>query len=107
MARRRNANISNVVQKNLEISKSLQVNWISLVLFGIISLIYVPAAILDPSWLQNVIAAFFAINVWFAIRNIRELKLLRKNLINDPEKYVTRSVRQPLLYRAVFWYLPK
>ncbi len=107
MARDRKTNISNVVQKNYEISKSLQVNWISAVLFGIFSLINVPFAILNPSLLQGVIAVLITANLWISIRNILELRLLRRNLIDDPEKHMTRSVRQPLLYRAVFWYLPK
>ena len=104
---RRQRGSSSVIQKSREISRSLQIYWVAAVLFGFLLFYYVLSSLatLDP-W-TILIAIFFAINFIMSVMGIRELKKFRVNFANDPETYKNKKIRHPILYQAVFWYLPK
>ena len=104
---RRKANISSVLQTNSDISNSLQNHWVSAILFGFFTLIAVPTGIAEQSGYSITVAVLVTLVFVNSITGILELKRLRSNLKSDPKRYAGTPVKQPLLYRAVFWYLPK
>lgn len=92
------------IDKQYEISKSLQNHWITAVLFGIILLFTTPNT---PGALSIFIMILVAI-IWVdSIIGIIKLRKLRKNLTNDPQAYLNKAVKKPILYHAYFWFLPR
>ena len=104
---RRKRKTMSVVEKNRQISKSLSIYWISSVLFGIATLLYLPAAVTFFPSLETVIDLFLLINFVLSVRGVLELRKFRAKFTERPDEYINKHVRPPLLYRAFFWYLPK
>ena len=104
---RRKNQISSVVDKSQEVSNSLQNHWISCVLFGVFGLLAVPNAFVEPSIYSILVALFVTLIFVQSIMGIVELQQFRRALKSNPRVYANKKIRQPILYTAIFWFLPK
>lgn len=105
MRKKRSVNLA--VLKHQEVSRVQQVNWISAILFGLISCLYIAGMIFAFDIIDALIGFFFMANFAMSVRGIRELNAFNQKLLENPNEYATKPIKRPLLYRAVFWYLPK
>jgi len=105
MRKKRSANP--IIEKSQEISRVQQINWVSAVVFGLVTPLYVLSAFATFDLFSVVLAVFFLVNFVISVRAILDLNRFKKNFMTSPAEYVGKAIRRPLLYRAVFWYLPK
>ena len=99
--------ISGAVDKSNEISSSLTSYYASVVLFGLCSIATLPAAIIGMGVYDWLIFIFVTAIFVQSMIGLSKLKIFRLEFQENPEAMASREVPKPLLYRAIFWYLPK
>lgn len=108
--RRRNKNrlgISATIDKGTEINNSLTTYYVSIILFGLFTLATLPAALLAPGMYNIFLFSLTGFVCIQSIKGMKRLKTFKREFEENPEKLAKSPVPKPILYQAVFWYLPK
>ena len=107
MLSKRSGGLNQRIEKDREISNSLTASYMSASLFGVFSLIRLPITALEASFINILILLLCLLILIQSILNIKALKKLRKDHADSPERFASYPVIKPILYTAVFWFLPK
>lgn len=95
------------LNKDSEISSSLYIDAFFLVIFGLWGLARLFMLFFDHSLISILIAIFVCAIAIQSFSTLRALRVLRKNFRSNPDKHRDSVVPKPILYHAVFWFLPR
>lgn len=104
---KRRGKITNALAKDSEISGSLYSSVFFLIIFSLWALARFFILFFDQSITSILITVFVVAVAVQSFTSWRSLKTLKRNLQVDPERYRDHIVPKPILYHAVFWFLPK
>lgn len=105
--RRRRNRVGSSLEKSAEISRSLQAYYVSAILFGLWAPFSVLALVLNSSFLQGIIALLVTLVAVQSVRGVFKLRQLRKDFEESPNEFRSVPVPKPLIYNAVFWFVPR
>jgi len=103
----RERRLSRVIQKDTEISNSIYASGFFLVIFGLWGFVELIALLFDFSLKSLLVTVFVSAIAIQSFTTLSSLRLLRRNLREDPAQYGSRPVPKPILYGVIFWFLPK
>lgn len=90
-----------------ELNNVLTAYYISGILFGIFSLYQLRLSISFLSIYNPVIFIFASFIFFQSVRGIIKVRKLRKSYLENPNSHNNMTIPKPILYHAIFWYLPK
>ncbi len=104
---KRNRKIGSSIEKSREIDNSYTSYIVSTIIFVFWSPAQVFVAILNPTVINIATALFACFVLGFTVKGLSEILDLKKKFYENPADYKRVRVPKPILYHAIFWWLPK
>ncbi|MEM9256765.1 MAG: hypothetical protein AAGA91_15060 [Pseudomonadota bacterium] len=94
-------------EKQREISHASVSYWISFIAFFLFGLLRLGMTLLDPSYFNILIVlALFAL-AFISIRGLIQLRRVKRRFLENPTENLRIQVPKPVIYHAIFWWMPR